>query len=53
MCEDRVGWNREQVLCFHPADTSVEINPFLKTLLIVVMKKNEKKLGKARKDVDT
>ena len=20
---DRVGWNREQVLCFHPADPSV------------------------------
>ena len=22
-CGDRVGWNREQVLCFHPADPSV------------------------------
>ena len=26
MCEDRVGWNREQVLCFHPADPAVEID---------------------------
>ena len=25
-CEDRVGWNREQVLCFHPADPAVEID---------------------------
>ena len=22
-CGDRVGWNREQALCFHPADPSV------------------------------
>ena len=22
-CGDRVGWNREPVLCFHPADPSV------------------------------
>ena len=21
---DRVGWNREKILCFHPADPSVE-----------------------------
>ena len=26
MCGDRVGWNREQVLCFRPADLSVELD---------------------------